>query len=244
MQVTDDDDVPQLSADTLAILQSFLIQKEEAEEKFEKLRAAAHEEADEAAERAKRELDVQDFGEDWQWYDDATATRLAKEALDATPDGGRIGCVSSPSVFIKLMKMDLASRNIQAHVLEFDKRFQVYGPSHFIFFDFNLPPTHINDSLPSSLPTFQNAFDTLVVDPPFLSDECWSATANAVGWLRKEGARVLVCTGMMMAGKVCEEVGVRKVRFEVVHQGERLSNEFGCFANFEVKGGDGAFEWV
>ncbi|KAJ3205931.1 hypothetical protein HDU67_008560, partial [Dinochytrium kinnereticum] len=62
----DDDDAPHLSADTLAILQSFLTEKKESEERFEKLRAVAHQEADEAAEKAKKELDVKDFGEDWQ----------------------------------------------------------------------------------------------------------------------------------------------------------------------------------
>ncbi|KAJ3109604.1 hypothetical protein HDU96_007167 [Phlyctochytrium bullatum] len=65
-----DDDIPQLSADTLLALQSFLTEKQENEERFERLRSAAHEEADAAAERAKAELDVKDFGEDWQCKED------------------------------------------------------------------------------------------------------------------------------------------------------------------------------
>ncbi|KAI8834875.1 putative N6-adenine methyltransferase-domain-containing protein [Chytridium lagenaria] len=231
MPTDDDDDVPQLSADTLAILQSFLTEKQEVEEKFEKLRSAVHIEADAAAERAKQELDVKDFGEDWQ-LSPILANKLAKEALDATADGGSIACVSSPSVFIKLMKMDLKSRNINAYVLEFDRRFEVYG-SHFLFFDFNQPPSHLSH---------ESFFDTLVVDPPFLSDECWTKTSEAVRWLAKsvgEGmewktkSKIIVCTGMVMEKKIEAELGCKVTAFKPRHRGERLRNDFGCFGELQ-----------
>jgi hypothetical protein len=62
----DDDDRITLPSDTLAILQSFLMEKKEAEEKFEKMKRVAHEEADAATAQIKKDLEMGDFAEDWQ----------------------------------------------------------------------------------------------------------------------------------------------------------------------------------
>ncbi|KAJ3199181.1 EEF1A lysine methyltransferase 1, partial [Dinochytrium kinnereticum] len=165
-------------------------------------------------------------------YDDETASKLAQVALDATPNGGKIACVSSPSAFIKLAKLDYTSRSITPYVLEFDRRFNVYGSS-FLFFDFNNAPSDLD--VPGA-PTHHQTFDTLIVDPPFLSDECWTKTSEAVRWLMKPGGRVIVCTGMVMERKVGLELGCRRTTFRPAHRGGRLANEFGCFSNYEGAG--------
>ena len=55
-----------LSSDTLAILQSFLAEKKQAEDKFRQLKQIAHQKADVAALKRRRELVMDDFQEDWQ----------------------------------------------------------------------------------------------------------------------------------------------------------------------------------
>ena len=68
--------------------------------------------------------------------------------------------------------------------MEYDKRFERYG-SDFVFYDYNCPL-----DLPGNL---ERSFDIVVVDPPYLSEECLSKTAKTVKYLAKD--KVLLCTG-------------------------------------------------
>jgi hypothetical protein len=70
-------------------------------------------------------------------------------------------------------------------LFEFDKRFGIYGED-FIFYDYNKPldiPCH-----------FAGNFDVVVVDPPFLSEECLTKTAATVKFLGKH--KIILCTGL------------------------------------------------
>ncbi|KAJ3283928.1 hypothetical protein HDU79_008648 [Rhizoclosmatium sp. JEL0117] len=231
--IDSDDDVIALPADTLALLQGFLNEKAEAEKRFEALKETAHQAADAAAERRKIEVTMEDFKEDWQlsqfWYSDETAQHLANYSIAVTPEGGALGCVSSPTVFVEMMKSDSLPKTLNPYVFEFDKRFAVFGSS-FVFYDYN-QPTDLDVSL-------HRNFDTLVVDPPFLSDECWTKTSETVRWLAKEGCKIIVCTGLVMREKIARELGCKLCAFEPKHKGG-LSNEFGCYTNFESEG----FRW-
>ncbi|KAI8615036.1 putative N6-adenine methyltransferase-domain-containing protein [Chytriomyces sp. MP71] len=230
----DDDDEIALPADTLSLLQGFLKEKAAAEERFEALKQNAHTEADAAAERRRIEVNMDDFTEDWQlsqfWYSPETAYHLATHAVAATKRGGRVGFVSSPTAFVELMKHSELSERVDPFVFEFDRRFGLFG-SRFVFFDFNTPT-----DFPAEL---QGSFDTLVVDPPFLSDECWTKTSESVRWLSSAGCKVIVCTGLVMRVKIERELGCKLTVFEPRHKGG-LSNEFGCFTNFESEG----FQWA
>jgi len=57
--------------------------------------------------------------------------------------------------------------------------------------------------------------------------------------------RLIVCTGERMeelvTTKLYKSLGVRTTDYEVVHA-RGLSNEFYCYANFEVEG-DGGWRW-
>lgn len=86
--MSDTDDIPQLSADTLAALSMF---QAEQQEKIEQLQSGIIEKID----------------EDWQlsqfWYDDETSRKLVAEGVAAALEGSearpaRIGCVSSPTL--------------------------------------------------------------------------------------------------------------------------------------------------
>jgi EEF1A lysine methyltransferase 1 len=157
-------------------------------------------------------------------------------------------------------------------LLEYDRRFEVLcdgeragigagagagvgeGEGEFVHYDFEYA---------LRLPGWLRGWaDRVVVDPPFLSDQCQAAVAETVGWLLKskteagdrpskteaaeergedmEAPKIIVCTGAIMADLVLElysdagrGVQMRRTGFEAVHEGGRLSNEWGTFANFE-----------
>lgn len=84
------------------------------------------------------------FTEDWNasqfWYDDETATLLAKQLLEGAANETAIAVVSAPSVFIQLKNLlssDSVSIKPEVVLLEFDKRFSVF--KEFVFYDFANP---------------------------------------------------------------------------------------------------------
>lgn len=98
----------------------------------------------------------------------------------------RIACLSCPSVYQRLKKGDLDGANdVTAVVLEFDRRFSMYGDA-FIFYDYNNPL-----SLPETIGP--QSFDLVIADPPYLSEECLSKVAVTVKFLSK--GKTLLCTG-------------------------------------------------
>ncbi|XP_078513208.1 EEF1A lysine methyltransferase 1 isoform X3 [Lissotriton helveticus] len=168
----DDHDMPQLSSHALAALHEFY-----------------------AEQQVKNALSTsqgstkQSFGsveEDWQlsqfWYSEETALKLAEEAIAAAGKGGRIACLSAPSVFQKLK--DLNREDYSACLLEYDRRFSVYGDD-FVFYDYNRPL-----DLPKNIGA--NSFDIVVADPPYLSNECLGKTAQTIKHLTK--GKILLCT--------------------------------------------------
>ncbi|KAF2261001.1 hypothetical protein CC78DRAFT_381018 [Lojkania enalia] len=183
------------------------------------------------------------FTEDWNasqfWYDDETATVLARQLLDGATDGSRIAVVSAPSVFIQLKNL-LASGEYhirpEVKLLEYDDRFGVF--KEFVKYDFEQAI-----KLPVEL---KGSFDRIICDPPFLSQDCQTKAALTVRWLSKpwidESFRLIVCTGERMESlitKLYSKAGVRTTNYEIKHA-KGLSNEFRCYANFECR----AWNWV
>lgn len=193
----DDDDVPRLSAATLAALQEFYVEQMSEDQSMPK--------------------------EDWQlsqfWYDDKTAQLLAEEALAITGDGGRIACLSCPSVYRKLR--EFARDNVSICCLEYDERFSMFG-NDFVFYDYNDPL-----NLPEG---FEKAFDVVIADPPFLSEECLRKTAITVKHLAKD--RVILCTGAVMEDLARELLSVVSCQFKPRHS-NGLANEFHCYTNYK-----------
>lgn len=91
----------------------------------------------------------------------------------------RIACISCPTLFQRLVTQ-FAERVV---LLEYDIRFEHY--SSFIHYDYNFPL-----NLPTNL---KQSFDLVIVDPPFLADECLEKVALTVHFLAKN--RILLCTG-------------------------------------------------
>ncbi|KAJ3592206.1 hypothetical protein NHX12_007334 [Muraenolepis orangiensis] len=201
-----DDDEPQLSAHTLAALQEFYTSTGPDATPADKFAVGA-------------------VGENWNmsqfWYDDETATRLAEEVIHEAGDGGRIACVSAPSVYQKLKQGALeGSDHVSVVVLEFDRRFATYGDD-FVFYDYNEPL-----ALPAAL---RGSFDVVLADPPYLAHECLAKVAQTVKFLSK--GKVLLCTGAIMEDDARDLLGLKMCDFLPKHN-KNLANEFRCFANY------------
>nr|XP_040045412.1 EEF1A lysine methyltransferase 1-like [Gasterosteus aculeatus aculeatus] len=207
MSESSDDDAPALSAHALAALQEFYNETSDAP--------------------PAPQFTVGAVEEDWRmsqfWYSDETATRLAEELVREAGEGGRIACVSAPSVYQKLKQgVVLGSDRVSAVVLEFDRRFAAYGDD-FVFYDYNEPLT-----LPPPAAT-EHSFDIVLADPPYLSEECLSKVSQTVRYLSK--GKVLLCTGAVMEEPARRLLGVSTCRFLPTHR-RNLSNDFRCFANY------------
>ncbi|XP_029386255.1 EEF1A lysine methyltransferase 1 [Echeneis naucrates] len=206
-----DDDVPTLSAHTLAALQEFY---------NETRTGPAH------STSQSDQFAVGAVEEDWRmsqfWYSDETATALAEEVVREAGEGGRVACVSAPSVYQKLKQGVVGgSDRVAAVVLEYDRRFAAYGDD-FIFYDYNEPLSFPDHVVPQS-------FDVVLADPPYLSEECLSKVAKTVKHLSK--GKVLLCTGAIMENLAKELLDVKMCSFLPKHN-RNLSNEFRCFVNY------------
>uniref|UniRef100_H3DE02 EEF1A lysine methyltransferase 1 n=1 Tax=Tetraodon nigroviridis TaxID=99883 RepID=H3DE02_TETNG len=200
--------VPRLSAHTLAALQEF------------------YSETSLAGTTSKDQFAVGTLEEDWRmsqfWYNDETAARLAEEVIREAGDGGRIACVSAPSVYLKLKQGVVEGWDrVSAVLLEFDRRFAAYGHD-FVFYDYNEPL-----ALQARLPP--HSFDVVLADPPYLSKECLEKVAQTIKYLSK--GKVLLCTGAVMADDARELLSVKMSSFLPEHK-RNLSNDFRCFVNY------------
>ncbi|XP_006894161.1 PREDICTED: N(6)-adenine-specific DNA methyltransferase 2 [Elephantulus edwardii] len=207
MSDSDSDDTPQLSAHTLAALQEFYAEQKQrtdlsGDDKF----------------------NIGIIEENWQlsqfWYSQETALRLAEEAIAVAGEGGRIACVSAPSVYQKLR--ELHRGDISTYLFEYDRRFAVYG-EEFIFYDYNNPL-----DLPKKI--VAHSFDIVIADPPYLSEECLRKTSETVKHLTQN--KILLCTGAIMEEAAAELLGVKMCKFIPRHT-RNLANEFRCYVNYD-----------
>lgn len=107
-------------------------------------------------------------------------------------------------------------------LLEYDRRFEVHQPD-FIFYDYNTP-----DKIP---PEVLSSYDLIVADPPFLSEECITKTAQTIKLMAKN--KIVVCTGAIMKDNVEHLLDLKQCAFEPHHR-NNLANEFLCYANFDL----------
>ncbi|KAJ4421524.1 Protein-lysine N-methyltransferase efm5, partial [Neurospora sp. IMI 360204] len=230
---SDDESDLELSSSTLDALKSFYADRDARAEQFAKLQAETEERH---ALNVKLSMDA--FTEDWNesqfWYSDETATFLAKQLLSGATPTTSIAVVSTPSVFVQLK--NLLNSDAYADkpkpkltLLEHDNRFAVFA-DEFVFYDFAQPL-----KLPAAL---KGAFDRVIVDPPFLSEDCQTKAALTVRWMLKPSGpeKIIACTGerteTLVTEKLYKSYGVRTTTFEPKHA-RGLSNEFYCYANFE-----------
>ncbi|XP_050548153.1 EEF1A lysine methyltransferase 1 [Daktulosphaira vitifoliae] len=199
-------DEPQLSAETLKALKEFY---EEQNEKILNLYGD------------KKNISDIKFDEDWQlsqfWYDENTCEQLVKCAVQTIGCHGTVALISCPTLY-KHFKNN--SPSISVKLFEYDKRFSAYGID-YEFYDYN-EPLKLNNEL-------FNYFDLVIVDPPFLSEECLTKSILTATNLTKN--KLILCTGEVMEGTAKKLINLHKCSFIPKHK-NNLGNEFACFTNF------------
>jgi hypothetical protein len=99
----------QLSGSALDALKEFYGERDARQKQFENLKSQAEDDFE-----GKLSMDA--FTEDWNasqfWYNDETATVLARQLLDGATDDTKIAVVSAPSAFIQLKNLMVNSSQI------------------------------------------------------------------------------------------------------------------------------------
>ncbi|KAJ2612113.1 Protein-lysine N-methyltransferase efm5 [Coemansia sp. RSA 1365] len=225
----DSDDVPTLSADALAALQSFLTEKQELDEQFANLQQNAEE-----VFAKNKKIDMGCFQEDWQlsqfWYDEGTANYIVERVLENTKAEDTVAFISSPTAYVAFHNRVGEREN--AYVFEFDERFALFK-ERFVHYDFN-KPFHF-----ARADKLKGSFKFIVADPPFLNEDCLSQTMKTVQFLAADNALVMINTGAVMEDLAKKLIGAQLTDFHPMHRGG-LSNEFRCFSNFE----DTKLKWI
>jgi len=145
---------------------------------------------------------------------------LANEARSLT--SGIILCVSTPTIFVALKTR---FPNHTCFLLEYDPRFANTYPLRAFTYDYRVP-----EAIPEHL---IHAADVVVVDPPFLSEECLVKMARTVQLVKKDiGAKVILCTGGVMKETAFRELDVQVTTFRPQHKGG-LANDYRCYTNYE-----------
>ena len=166
-------------------------------------------------------------------------------ATELRRHGGRIICISAPSAYTALHNQihgtygaatedSFTSSLVMPPLLfEYDDRFGVFK-SGFVRYDYNEPLAFPPDLCHSA--------DTILVDPPFLADECLRKTAVTVKALMKPGTKIVLCTGAVMQATALDVLGVKRVGFQPQHA-NGLSNAFACYTNYQSTF-DTRFRWL
>uniref|UniRef100_A0A6M2E982 Protein-lysine N-methyltransferase n=1 Tax=Populus davidiana TaxID=266767 RepID=A0A6M2E982_9ROSI len=214
----DDDDPPTLSSHALAALKEFLQQQQP-----QPITDQTSQTDGGGSETGEK---VALVAEDWRlsqfWYEPLTAETVANEVLALLTNPSSLAvCIACPTLYAYIKKID-PSVNVQ--LLEYDKRFEQYG-SDFTFYDYNKP-----EDLPGQ---FKHAFQVVVADPPYLSQECLEKVAQAISFLAIPGkSYLLLLTGDVQKDKAAELLGLHSCGFRPQHS-SKLGNEFRLFTNYD-----------
>ncbi len=164
---------------------------------------------------------------------------LADELLEGADEDTVVCVVSAPSVYAAIKKRDpstLPTKNI--YLFEYDKRFKVLDPQRFGFYDYNNPL--------DILPEIKGKVHRLLIDPPFLQDDCQTKSAQTAHALlhpdrslkTKTGElqyRLLSCTGERMKDIIRKNYPDARPTTFIPEHANGLSNEFFCYASYEGK---------
>lgn len=105
-------------------------------------------------------------------------------------------------------------------LLEYDRRFECHDD--FVFYDYK-EPLKLPDNLQS------RSCDIVIIDPPFLSEECLTKAATTAKHLAKD--KIILCTGAVMEDVAKQLLDVVPTSFVPKHS-NNLANEFRCFINY------------
>lgn len=110
-------------------------------------------------------------------------------------------------------------------IFEYDERFSKHG-SDFVHYDYNLGEDD------DYLKDHHKSYDVIILDPPFLSEECLTKSMNIVDRLKKENSLIILNTGSIQR-ELASKYELKESNFKPKHK-KNLSNEFSSFANFDM----------
>ncbi|XP_050100141.1 protein-lysine N-methyltransferase CG9154 [Anopheles aquasalis] len=171
------------------------------------------------------------FEENWQlsqfWYNESTKQTLASvvqslQEQSAVPDDiFKVALLSAPSAYKHVSKI-----NANAMLFEFDERFAYHG-DRFYQYDYNraIETNYLDE--------FREAFDLIIADPPFLSEECIEKMGIIIKKMAKPNCKLLLCSGAVVQQWAEQYIGVTMCDFRPEHE-RNLGNEFCSYSNFDL----------
>lgn len=168
------------------------------------------------------------------WYNDATKSTLAKVCLKLILE--RAGQMPTSDVQVALLSCPSLYKSVKSihpngtvKLFEFDKRFSTFNDD-FVYYDYNQAAIESG-----YLQQYAGQFDIILVDPPFLSEECIQAVSVLVNRFRKNDSSIVLCSGDIVSDWAKTFMNLKKCAFRPQHE-RNLANEFGSYANFDLDG--------
>lgn len=154
------------------------------------------------------------------WYSVPSINQLLAEVRNENPKPIRAAFMSTPSLFFSLSPGERA----ECAVLDYDRQWE--GERGFYFYDFNDP-----EAIPEEI---QGTFDMVVIDPPFVQEECWRKYATSAQLLLKEGGKVLLTTILERAELLEQLLGVHPNAFRPSIP--NLVYQYHVYTNYDSEG--------
>lgn len=145
-------------------------------------------------------------------------------AADAVDDKINVALLSCPSLYESIRKV---SAYATVRLFEFDRRFSCYGQD-FVFYDYN----NISND-PEYMQDYLHQFEIVIMDPPFLSEECIGKLAQIVNKISKPTSKLILCSGEVVEDWASKYLGLKKCSFQPEHE-RNLGNVFASYANFQM----------
>jgi EEF1A lysine methyltransferase 1 len=115
---------------------------------------------------------------------------------------------------------------VTVYLFEYDDRFAVYD-QHFVQYDYT------KASMSNYLDQHINQFDIIILDPPFLSEECIENMSKIIKKVATQDAKIVLCSGKKVKDWAKTYLDLDQCKFEPEHE-RNLGNEFASYANFDL----------
>lgn len=80
----------------------------------------------------------------------------------------------------------------------------------------------------------RDQFDVVLADPPYLQEDCLTKMSVTIKFVTNPDSKIILSTGNIMEDLAHRLLDLKLQEFEIKHEKERLSNPFGCFANYDL----------
>lgn len=145
---------------------------------------------------------------------------MIKKLIKKFDDEIKIALLSCPSLF-----ETISSIADDVKIFEFDEKFSKYGKA-FVHYDYSLGDSE------EYLEAHKESFDLIILDPPFLSEECLRKSLLIANRLKKGKSLIVLNTGSIQRD-LASEHGLKESNFKPQHR-NNLANQFSTFSNFDI----------